>query len=319
MAGFDLPLCAAGLHPDADLEELNLASQWLTWGTYGDDYYPAVYGAARDLTGARVSNARFAAFMPLEGTPTAVPLTPLERGLADLWTRTAGPMPAPVRRAFHTTLTDMLSSWIWEVDNLAENRVPDPVDYLEMRRFTFGADFTMSLCRLRRFGQVPKEVFHSGPVRSLENAIVDYACLINDVFSYQKEMQFEGELHNGLLVVRNFFGCDYPQALEIVDDLMNSRMRQFHHVVEKELPVLYADLGLDEQARQGMEGYLRDLRNWVAGILNWHRNIRRYREEDLVAAHTPPTPSDVASELTGVTVLPGPPPAPRRPGVVAAG
>lgn len=288
MAGYDLPLCAAGLHPDGDREELNLASQWLAWGTYGDDYYPVVFGRTRDLIGARVSNARLAAFMPLEGRPTALPLNALERALADLWQRTTGPMPPAARRAFHTTLTEMLDSWLWELDNQAEHRVPDPVDYLEMRRRTFGADFTMSLCRLRRAGQVPEEVFTSGPVRSLEGALVDYACLLNDVFSYQKEIEYEGEVHNALLVVENFFGCDYPQALAIVDDLMHGRMDQFHHVVEKELPVLYADLEVGEEVRQGMEGYLRDLRNWVAGILNWHRECRRYREEDLRANAGPP-------------------------------
>lgn len=301
MADIDLPLCAAGLHPEATLEELNLASQWLAWGTFGDDYYPVVYGRPRDLVGARVANARLAAFMPLEGTSTAVPLNSMERGLADLWGRTAGPMPMAARRAFRTTMTEMLESWIWELENQAAHRVPDPVDYLEMRRRTFGADFTMSLCRLRRAGQVPEEVFLSGPVRSLENSLVDYACLINDVFSYQKEIEFEGELHNGVLVVQNFFGCDYPQGLAIIDDLMNSRMEQFHHVVEKELPVLYADLGLDAAAREAMEKYLLDLRNWVAGILNWHRNCRRYREEDLVAAAGPPA----APSVPGLPSVPG--------------
>ena len=46
-------------------------------------------------------------------------------------------------------------------------------------------------------------------MRSLENAAADYASLLNDVFSYQKEIEFEGEVHNGVLVVQNFFDCDY--------------------------------------------------------------------------------------------------------------
>lgn len=70
LRGFDFPLCAAGLHPDADEEELDLASQWLAWGTYGDDYYPAVFGRSRDLTGARAANDRLKLCMPLgDGTP----------------------------------------------------------------------------------------------------------------------------------------------------------------------------------------------------------------------------------------------------------
>ena len=26
---------------------------------------------------------------------------------------------------------------------------------------------------------------------------------------------------------------------------------------------------------------MRELQNWMAGILNWHREVARYREEDL--------------------------------------
>ncbi|MEV7841992.1 hypothetical protein AB0O77_32995, partial [Streptomyces albidoflavus] len=31
----------------------------------------------------------------------------------------------------------------------------------------------------------------------------DYGALINDVFSYQKEVEFEGEIHNAVLVTQN--------------------------------------------------------------------------------------------------------------------
>ena len=34
----------------------------------------------------------------------------------------------------------MLESWLWELANQIQNRIPDPVDYIEMRRLTFGAD-----------------------------------------------------------------------------------------------------------------------------------------------------------------------------------
>ena len=42
----------------------------------------------------------------------------------------------------------MTESWLWELANQIQNRIPDPVDYVEMRRKTFGSDLTMSLSRL---------------------------------------------------------------------------------------------------------------------------------------------------------------------------
>ncbi|MDK1475455.1 terpene synthase family protein [Streptomyces sp. 549] len=290
VAGIDLPLCAAGIHPDATAESLDLTSDWLTWGTYGDDYFPVVYGRARDLAGAALCNERLSLFMPLDASaPTPPPLTALERGLADLWRRTAGPMAPQARAAFRKAVEDMTESWLWELANQAQNRVPDPVDYVEMRRMTFGSDLTMSLCRLGHGREVPPEIYRSGPMRSLENAAADYACLLNDVFSYQKEIEFEGEVHNGVLVVQHFFDCDYPTALAIVDDLMNSRLSQFRHVAAHELPVLYDDFQLSREARDILDGYVRELENWLAGILIWHRGCRRYGEEELLAdAANPP-------------------------------
>ncbi len=315
LAAHDLPLCAAGIHPDASLAELDISSAWLAWGTYGDDYYPAVFGRPRDLVGAKTATDRLRLFLPidLESAEPAVPVNALERGLADLWQRTAAPMDSDARRTFRTTIDKMLDSWLWELTNQAQNRIPEPVDYIEMRRSTFGSELTTSLARLGHGRTVPQEVYESGPVRSLEMAAMDYAFLINDVFSYQKEVEFEGEFHNMLVVVQNFFGCDYPAALRIVDDLMNSRMREFQHICENELPVLYDDLALSPQVREILDGYVAELRNWIAGILHWHREVDRYREDELrVVAGSGGRPvlperGDPPTRTIGVTAFPAGP------------
>ncbi|MFJ3441539.1 germacradienol/geosmin synthase Cyc2 [Streptomyces sp. NPDC086081] len=279
LRAYDLPLCAAGLDPDATPEALDLSSQWLAWGTYGDDYYPLVYGHRRDLAAARLTTARLSDCMPVDGGQPPVPANAMERGLIDLWLRTTANMTPQARRTLKAAIDVMTESWVWELSNQLQNRIPDPVDYLEMRRATFGSDLTLSLCRLGHGPAVPPEVYRSGPVRSLENAAMDFACLVNDVFSYQKEIEFEGEIHNAILVVQNFFGCDYPTGLGIVHDLMSQRMRQFEHVVEHELPVLYDDFRLGREARAAMATYVADLRNWLSGILNWHRQVDRYKDE----------------------------------------
>ncbi|MFG1998151.1 germacradienol/geosmin synthase [Spirillospora sp. NPDC048911] len=382
LVDYDLPLCAAGLHPDASPEELGLTSGWLTWGTYADDLYPAAFGRTRDLAGAKLCNERLRLFMPtqsptVDGLATdaiphdatsapngaaadnaeaddttvdgakandaalnsttadamvagaagdgakvddapplndslapeaaaAVPVTPLERGLADLWARTAGPLTVSARERFRATIEAMLDSWLWELANQTENRIPDPVDYIEMRRKTFGSELTMSLCRLAHGREAPPEIYGSGPMRSLENAAMDYATLLNDVFSYQKEIEFEGEIHNGVLVVQNFFQCDYPTALSIVADLMASRMRQFQYVTEHELPLLYEDADLGLEARRILDEYVVELQHWLSGILNWHRECHRYKESDLFRHHGS-SPSSVA------------PPAPRKPSLGPTG
>jgi germacradienol/geosmin synthase len=234
------------------------------------------------MAAARACNERLSLFMPVESSVVPCAVNGMERGLADLWARTAGPMTVQARRTFRRTIEDMIAGWLWELANQLENRVPDPVDYIEMRRETFGSDLTMSLSRLSHGRTVPPEIYRSRPIQAMEHAAADYACLLNDVFSYQKEIEFEGEIHNCVLVVENFFDCDYPEALDIVSGLMSSRLREFEHVVSTELPVLFDDFGLDTAARATLTGYADELKDWMAGILNWHRLVDRYQEAELL-------------------------------------
>ncbi|WP_329333406.1 terpene synthase family protein [Streptomyces sp. NBC_00663] len=277
----DLALCSAGLDPDATPEDLDLSARWLAWGTYADDYYPLVFGHRRDLAGARTATRRLADCMPVDGEQIPAPVNGLERGLVDLWARTTAGMTPDARRTLKDAVNVMTESWVWELSNQIQNRIPDPVDYLEMRRATFGSDLTLNLCRNGHGPAVPPEVQRSGPVRSLENAAIDYACLLNDIFSYQKEIEYEGEIHNAILVVQNFFGIDYPAALKVVHDLTTQRMRQFQHVAAHELPVVYDDFKLSEEAREVMRNYVVDLQHWMAGILHWHRTVDRYKPDFL--------------------------------------
>ncbi len=276
LVGFDFAHCAAMINPDAPAEELDVASGWLTWGTYVDDYVPRVYGQRRDVPGVKAFAARLSMFMPLDAVSMPPPLTPAERGLADLWVRTATPMSTDARRILRRAIEAMTFSWAWELSNEAQNRVPDPVDYVEMRRRTFGAELTVAMARLSHLDVLPAAVFGSRPLRNLESSAMDHGCFVNDVFSYQKEVEFEGELHNMVVVIENFLDVDRRRAVGVVNDLMTARMRQFERIVAEELPVLCADYGLDQATSDAVFAYADALQNWMAGVLEWHRRTARY-------------------------------------------
>lgn len=290
---FDFAHCAAMIHADASPEQLDLSSDWLAWGTYGDDYFPLVFGATRDLGSAKLCNERLSLFMPLDDDAiTPDPTNPIERGLADLWRRTAGPMAPPARQQFRTAVEDMTASWLWELANQAQGRIPDPVDYVEMRRKTFGSDMTMSLAKLAHWDVVPPEIYETRVMHELETAAQDYAAFTNDLFSYQKEIEFEGEVHNLVLVVENFLDVDRWTARDIVADLMTERMRQFEQLVATDLPALFEELDLDPLVRATLTGHADHLKDWMSGILEWHRRCARYTDAELQRHHR----GQVASE-----------------------
>lgn len=273
---YDFALCAAGCQPDSPGIELDLTTDWFSWATFADDYFPLIYARARDLAGAKIYVAGLTAFMPLDCGATPPPRDPVECGLADLWRRTAGPMREAGRPGFRVLVQDMLQSWVWELVNHIENRVPDPVDYIEMRRQTFGAEFGMSLAQLNLDPTIPKEIFKTRTMRALVNSAADAVGLINDIVSYRKEIEIEGELNNCVLVVKQFLGCQGQQAIEIVRDISAARIRQFEHVRATELTTLFDQFELPPKAREGLLKYVESIQNWIAGVAHWHFVVPRY-------------------------------------------
>ncbi|NGY61489.1 germacradienol/geosmin synthase [Lentzea sp. NEAU-D13] len=264
--GFDFPLCSAGIDPDATPQELFLSGCWLTWGTYADDVYPLWFGQTRNLLGVKTQTARLKACMPLDLAQTVVPANAMELSLADLWQRTAAPMTPEFRATFRETVDTMLDAWVWEVINMHYNRIPDPVDYVEMRRSTFGSELTTSLSRFSHSATVPPELWGTRVVQTMERSAMDYCTMLNDVFSYSKEIQHEGEVHNMVRVVENFLGVSQSRAFEITYALMDARLDQFVRAVD-ELP-----------QSSGLTRYADELKDWIVGIIHWHRETSRYDE-----------------------------------------
>jgi germacradienol/geosmin synthase len=290
LRGFDFAHCAAMIHADAAADELCRSADWLTWGTYGDDYYPVLFGATRNLAGARACGERLAMFMPdCAKDDVPAPANALERGLDGLWRRTAADLTPRARQSLRAAVLDMTGSWLWELGNQAVNRIPDPVDYVQMRRKTFGADLTILLTRLADAsagaGLVPPEIYATRVVREMETAAQDYACFTNDLFSYQKEVQFEGEPHNMVLVVEHFLGVDRWTAAEVVAKLMAERLRQFEHLVTAGLPALFEQQRLDDAVRAALLRQAALLTDWMAGVLQWHRDTARYTDAELRRAY----------------------------------
>jgi germacradienol/geosmin synthase len=285
--GFDFAYGAALITAGGTPEQVRLTADWIAWGTYGDDLYPALFGARRDVAGAQAYTKRLGGLLSEDSLDPA-PENALERGLADLWRRTTDGAPARMRERFRAAVLDMTTSWVWEIGNQAVNRVPDPVDYVETRRKTFGADLMMTLPRLAADAPeatVPPEIYQTRVIRELETAAADYAAFTNDLFSYQKEIQFEGEFHNLVVVIGHFLEVDRWAAAQVVANLMEARMRQFERLEQAGLPALFEQHELDAAARAALRRHTARLRDFMAGLLGWHRTTARYGDTGLRARY----------------------------------
>ncbi|MFJ9523639.1 germacradienol/geosmin synthase [Kitasatospora sp. NPDC101801] len=285
---FDLGLLGACTMPDLTAEQMTPATSLIAWGCYGDDFFDAAYGCRRDLAGAKLAAARLMEVTAPEPTVPIVPADALERGLTDLWSQVGTGLTPAARETVRGLLAELFEGWLTEIANLAHHRLPDPVDFLELRRRTVGAEFFTTIPALLRGGAhlpLPDAVRDSGTMRSLERTAADHAGLVNDLFSYQREIEFEGDFHNAPLVVQHFFDCSYPEAARVVADLATARLDEFEHLATAELPVLCDDLDLDSTERQTVADHVEQLRTVMTGNLHWHAISGRYREADLRHHH----------------------------------
>jgi germacradienol/geosmin synthase len=83
--------------------------------------------------------------------------------------------------------------------------------------------------------------------------------------------------------VERFLDVDRWAAADLVARLMKARLEQFEHILGHGLPALTA--GLARPARAVLERQAEQLKDWMTGILAWHRRSPRYTDAELRRAH----------------------------------
>lgn len=271
----EFALLAALTHPMAEREVLHLLALWNVWAFALDDFAVAEYKSPRDLAGARAFVAGLPRFLA-ERTPAAANC--VERGLTDLWGRTAPRLPAGTRERLARAVQTFAEGNLWELANTLHRRVPDPVDYADARRRTARGQLSINLGILTPWGQIPAELLVERPIRDLFSAFADAVAFHNDVFSYPREVDLEFDLNNGVHVIADFFGCDPRRAAGVVADAAGASLGELQRVVAEELPALFAGCDLGDAAREQVRSFVRGMELWLAGDLAWYSRTLRYND-----------------------------------------
>lgn len=293
-----IPLMAAYCHPDAARKKLELVSDWYVWRFWFDDHFARVFKRPGAREQAKEYLARLRLFTPVDSADTPSPANPAERGLADLWSRTfPGASPA-WRRRFAASTQGLIQDRLRELENMRDRRVPNPIEYIGLRRSSGGAPWSAGLVEYTSAAEVPDRIAGTRAVRVLRDTFSDGVHLLNDLYSYQRETEEEGELDNGVLVLRTFLGCGTQESADRVNDLRTSRLRQFENITLTELPPVVEECGLDPEERGRVARYVQGLRDWQSGTCEWHRRSSRYP----AVAPEPPAARRVRGGPTGIEV-----------------
>jgi germacradienol/geosmin synthase len=83
---------------------------------------------------------------------------------------------------------------------------------------------------------------------------------------------------------------------------MTARMQQFQKIATTDLPAMCADLELAGPVREALRRHVRDLQDWMSGILEWHRRCARYTEAELLRTYGPALSLPTGPALPGTVV-----------------
>src|ERR1051326_6384579 len=283
----DYAVLTAFTHPDAAPAELNLLTDWYVWASFFDRHVVEKYHRSSDVDGAKNYLTRLSAFIPIDladGFPA--PTNSVERGLADLWARTAPRRSADWRARFARSTQRLLEGSLWERANISQNRVPNPIGYVQMRRKVGGAPWSADLVEHATGTEIPPEIAHTRSMRVLRHAFADGVHLRRDIFAYQRDTNDRSALNNCVYAVEVFFGCTSQEAADLVNNLLTSRLYQFENSVLSQLPAVLDQYNLAATAREQVLGYVKGLQDWQAGSHEWH--IRSIRNPNFGSRRAPP-------------------------------
>jgi germacradienol/geosmin synthase len=77
-------------------------------------------------------------------------------------------------------------------------------------------------------------------------------------------------------------------------------MRQFEHIIAIDMPAMFDECDLDEPVRTILTQHADDLKEWMSGILEWHRRCVRYTEAELRRSRSPDPRQEFSFLPTGL-------------------
>jgi Terpene synthase family 2, C-terminal metal binding len=254
------------VHPDASYESILMVATYMSWLFMVDDLYDEA-ALGRDPERLKVQHQEFIERMknprPLSGEES-----PLVAGLVDIWERMRLNAPPGWAQRFIQTFEGYAYACVWEAENRVSNRVSPLGEYMEFRRHTSALYVFFSLIELVEQVTLTPEVI--AYIHELEVRANDGVCWVNDMLSLEKEAR-AGDVHNLVIVLQHEQGLSVQEAMNQAASLFNTRMREYVEF-EQRLPSFGVELDVP------LQRYLKGLRCWVRGNIDWSYESGRYEK-----------------------------------------
>lgn len=252
------------VHPEASFDSVLLVASYMSWLFMLDDL------CDEESLGRDPERLRAVLYELIDHMKHPRPLrgdeSPVVVGLAELWEcMRLREVPGWTER-FIRAFEGYALGCLWEAANRASNRVPSLAEYVEYRRHTSAVYAFFLLIELAEQVMLPVDVREH--LHALEVRANDGVCWVNDMSSLEKERR-AGDVHNLVIVLQHEHGLSIQAAMEQAGRLFNTRMREYVEL-EQRLPSFGAAIDVP------LQRYLRGLRCWVRGNMDWSYESGRY-------------------------------------------
>jgi hypothetical protein len=157
------------------------------------------------------------------------------------------------------------------IDAIMVNGVINIPKYIEVREHDSGMHPTLDLLELSCGIYLPDEVIAEPTMYTLRECTIRIGCLMNDIFSYEKEVLQRGQRFNLINVLREAHDLSFEEAVHqsvlIVNELVDTFVQK-----EAALP----DWG-DPKLNQWVAQYTEGLRDQIIATWQWQMATNRYR------------------------------------------
>lgn len=273
-----IDLAVACYFPDAGADVLALIAQWYAWilqidDIYDDrpsDYRPAQWSAALD--------ALIAILGPDGGQGGGA----FGAALADLWQRTCSGR----SRGWCERLGRNVSAYLgcYHADMVARDRdsLPDIGEYLELRTDSYAMLLSTNFAELAAGADLPDRVHGCAEFAELRRITGLHGGLINDIFSYRKEM-LNDYPYNAVHILRTARNCSVQEAVDGVNELATNCIERFIDL-ERRLPATLTAIEVEQATIADALRSVSVFGSMLRGNLEWCRVVTRYAEPSDSAA-----------------------------------
>ncbi len=259
-------LLAASAYPDSNLEELKIASDWLSWVFIWDDQCD-LSDLGKKPEVLKIFNQRYLEI--LNGVEVTSRDTPLALALNNLKERILARRNLTWFHHFITSFQEWLQACTDEASIRAQRIVPDIDAYIMTRKSSIGVDAFLTLTEFCHNLTIPNFVRKDETVLKLQFLTGHIIACCNDIFSASREIS-SGDVHNLVFILHYKQQIPINQAIHRVVEMHNSAIQTMMDL-ETSIPIF------GEEVDAEVAKYILGMHAWIRSNHDWYSQTTRYQ------------------------------------------